>query len=69
MRSLRSAIEEAIAAAGSDPATLAAIGPVVLEHSERQNLIERRWVLATGFDPDPAGVPPLGALLQVGFTE
>ncbi len=69
VRDLRAAIETAVADAGSDPGTLAAIGPVVVEHSERQNLIERRWVLATGFDPDPAGVPPLAEVLAAGFTD
>ena len=67
VRTLRGTIEEAISAAGADPATLARIGPVVLKHSETQNLIERRWVMATGFDPSPGTVPPLAELLTDGF--
>jgi hypothetical protein len=35
----------------------------VLEHSERQTLRERAWVVATGFDTDPASLPSIEDIL------
>lgn len=63
VRALRAAIEQAVETAGADPAIFAAIGPAVLEHTERQTKLERLWVVDTGFDPDPESLPSLGGVL------
>lgn len=59
VRSLRGAIETAISEAAADTAVLEAIGPIVIAHTERQTLLERRWVVDTGFDPAPASLPSI----------
>lgn len=63
VRTLRLEIEQVVSEAGEDPATLHALGPVVLAHTRRQTLLERAWVVDTGFDRDPANLPPPEAIL------
>lgn len=60
---VRQRIEEAVDTLGRDPAMLARIGPSVLRFTQRQTELERRWVVATGFDPAPADLPALDAFL------
>lgn len=55
---LRGVIESTIEGL-SDPAALAAIGPVVFDHTTRQTLLERLWVVDTGFDPAPDTLPDI----------
>lgn len=57
VRALRGAIEAAIDGVGPD--ALAAIGPLVLDHTGRQTMLERLWVVDTGFDPAPASLPTI----------
>jgi hypothetical protein len=62
-QAVRQRIEEAVDTLGQDPAMLAKIGPSVLRFTRRQTELERRWVVATGFDPAPADLPALDTFL------
>ncbi len=58
VRALRGAIEKVLEGV-SDPEDLAKVGPIVLAQTERQTLLERLWVVDTGFDPSPASLPTI----------
>jgi hypothetical protein len=65
LRGLKQTLENAVdaLAASPDPDVRARTTRLVLEHSEQQTIRERVWVLATGFDPDPAGLPSIDSAI------
>lgn len=63
VHTLRLGVEQAVDELGRDPAMLAKVGPLVLDFTRRQTQLERRWVVATGFDPAPGDLPSLKTLL------
>jgi len=66
---MRACIEQAVEEIGADAARLAAIAPLILTHTETQTLLERRWVVGTGFDPAPEALPALDQILYPATTE
>jgi hypothetical protein len=61
LRALKRDVENAVDTISSapDPELRAKTARLVLDHSEQQTIRERVWVVATGFDPDPASLPTI----------
>lgn len=66
LHTLRAAIEQAVEQGAGNRAGLAELWPIVLAHTERQTLLERLWVVDTGFDTAPDELPTLEAALYGG---
>ncbi|MDB5985812.1 MAG: hypothetical protein JWR16_865 [Nevskia sp.] len=62
LRRLTGAVVTAVFHDG-EPAARVQVGKSVLDMSKAQLLRDRSWVLAQGWEPDPASVPPIEQLL------
>lgn len=63
LHTLRAAIEQAVEQGAGSRKGLDDLWPVALAHTERQTLLERLWVVDTGFDIAPGELPTLEAAL------
>jgi hypothetical protein len=66
VRRMRAATSELVreACAGADEPTMQRVQDAVLAGSREQLLRDRAWVLAQGWEPDPAAIPKIQDLLR-----
>ena len=65
LHSLKNDVEVAVEVLFADAKLkdMRAVEALILDHSARQTLRERAWTISTGFEKDPASVPPVTGLI------
>lgn len=69
LRTLKQDLEDAVneLCHSLQGAELAAIEQLVLDHSANRIVMERAWTIGTGFETDPAAIPPIAELLGKAY--